>query len=54
MRNRVPQGPADLVLRLLNAMVDSYLELRKDLTSALEQAQNELLKPDPTTAPGTP
>lgn len=47
VRNRVPQGPADLVLRLLNAMVDSYLELRKDLTSALEQAQNELLKPDP-------
>lgn len=47
VRNRMPQGPADLVLRLLNAMVDSYLELRKDLTSALEQAQNELLKPDP-------
>lgn len=47
VRNRVPQGPADLVLRLLNAMVDSYLELRKDLASALEQAQNELLKPDP-------
>ncbi len=46
-RNRVPQSPADLVLRLLNAMVDSYLELRKDLTGALEQAQAELLKPDP-------
>ncbi|MDO5692006.1 MAG: magnesium transporter CorA family protein [Pseudomonadota bacterium] len=47
VRNRVPQGPADLVLRLLNTMVDSYLELRKDLTGALEQAQNELLKTDP-------
>ena len=46
-RNRVPQGPADLVLRLLNTMVDSYLELRKDLTAALEQAQNDLLKPAP-------
>ena len=46
-RNRVPQGPADLALRLINGMVDSYLELRKDLTAALEQAQNELLKPAP-------
>ena len=46
-RNRVPQSPADLVLRLLNTMVDSYLDLRKDLTGALEQAQAELLKPDP-------
>ncbi|QTD45262.1 magnesium transporter CorA family protein [Ottowia testudinis] len=46
-RNRVPQGPADLVLRMVNTMVDSYLDLRKDLTNALENAQTELLKPDP-------
>lgn len=47
VRNRMPQSPADLVLRMLNTMVDGYLELRKDLTSALEQAQTELLQPDP-------
>ena len=46
-RNRVPQGPADLVLRMINTMVDSYLDLRKDLTTAMEQSQNELLKSDP-------
>ena len=46
-RNRVPQGPDDLVLRMLNAMVDSYLDLRRDLSEALEQAQVELLKPHP-------
>ena len=46
-RNRVPQSPTDLVLRLVNTMVDSYLELRKDLADALEGAQNELLKTEP-------
>ena len=46
-RNRVPQGPSDLVLRTINTMVDSYLDLRKDLATALEHAQAELLKPDP-------
>ena len=50
-RNRVPQGPSDLVLRMLNAMVDSYLDLRRDLSDALEHAQGELLKPHPE--PGT-
>ncbi|WOP15359.1 CorA family divalent cation transporter [Ottowia sp. SB7-C50] len=47
VRNRTPQGPADLALRMINTMVDSYLDLRKDLTDALEAAQNELLQPDP-------
>ncbi len=46
-RRRVPHSPTDLVLRMINTMVDSYLELRKDLTTALEQSQNELLKPNP-------
>lgn len=48
-RNRVPQSPTDLALRLINTMVDSYLDLRKDLTHALERAQADLLKPDPDT-----
>ena len=47
VRTRVPQSPADLVLRTVNTMVDSYLELRKDLTAALDRLQLELLKPDP-------
>ena len=46
-RTRVPQSPADLTLRMVNTMVDSYLDLRKDLTAAMEHAQGELLKPTP-------
>ena len=46
-RSRVPHSPADVALRIINHMVDSYLDLRKDLTAALEQSQTELLKPDP-------
>ncbi|MDR2990612.1 MAG: magnesium transporter CorA family protein [Burkholderiaceae bacterium] len=47
VRARVPQSPADLVLRLINSMVDSYLGLRKDLSQTMERAQTELLKPAP-------
>ncbi|OOG46237.1 magnesium transporter CorA family protein [Polaromonas sp. A23] len=45
-RNRIPSGPADLVLRMINAMVDSYLDVRKELTTQLEHWQAELLKPN--------
>ena len=45
-RSRIPSSPADLVLRMVNAMVDSYLDLRKELTSQLEHWQSELLKPN--------
>jgi Mg2+ and Co2+ transporter CorA len=44
-RNRLPVNPADLVLRMVNAMVDSYLDLRKELTRQLEHWQAELLRP---------
>lgn len=44
-RNRTPNSPADLVLRMLNVMVDSYLDLRKELTTQLEKWQTELLRP---------
>lgn len=44
-RSRLPISPADLVLRMVNAMVDSYLDLRKELTKQLEHWQSELLKP---------
>ncbi len=44
-RNRTPLSPSDLVLRMLNVMVDSYLDLRKELTIQLEKWQTELLRP---------
>jgi magnesium transporter len=44
-RSRLPIGPADLCLRMINVMVDSYLELRKELSSELDHWQAELLKP---------
>ncbi len=44
-RSRLPTGPADLSLRMINVMVDSYLELRKELSSELDHWQAELLKP---------
>ncbi|MFV0681130.1 magnesium transporter CorA family protein [Ottowia sp.] len=47
VRHRIPQSPSDLVLRLINHMVDSYLDLRKDLSAALEATQHELLRADP-------
>lgn len=45
-RNRIPNGPADLMLRMVNAMVDGYLELRRELTTQLEHWQTELLRAD--------
>ncbi len=44
-RNRIPTSPADLTLRMINVMVDSYLDLRKELSSQLEYWQAQLLKP---------
>ncbi len=44
-RLRMPSSPADLALRMINAMVDSYLEHRKQLTSQLEAWQSQLLAP---------
>ncbi len=46
-RPRLPQGPAELALQMINGMVDRYLELRKELTRALEVAQGALLRPSP-------
>ena len=44
-RSRLPISPADLMLRMINMMVDSYLELRKDLSTQLDHWQAELLNP---------
>ena len=45
-RSRIPSSPADLVLRMVNAMVDSYLDVRKQLSTQLGHWQGELLKPN--------
>ena len=42
---RLPAGPADLMLRLVNQIVDGYLALRRDLTQQLDQWQAELINP---------
>jgi magnesium transporter len=42
---RLPASPADLMLRMVNHMVDSYLDLRRLLTRQLGYLQQELLNP---------
>lgn len=44
-RPRAATRPAELMLRMLNAMVDRYLELREPLTERLDRWQHELLDP---------
>ncbi|HMS26892.1 MAG TPA: magnesium transporter CorA family protein [Burkholderiaceae bacterium] len=44
-RSRLPTSSADLMLRMINMMVDSYLDLRKDLSTQLDHWQAELLNP---------
>lgn len=42
---RVPTGPADLMLRIVNHIVDAYLDLRRELTRQLDHWQAELIDP---------
>jgi len=42
---RLPQRPEELMLRLVNGMVDRYLELRQPLTDRLDHWQRHLLDP---------
>ena len=42
---RLPSSPADLMLRIVNHMVDGYLELRRELTSQFDRWQAQLLNP---------
>jgi magnesium transporter len=42
---RPPASPEELMLRLLNAMVDQYLELRQPLTTQIDRWQRALLNP---------
>jgi len=43
--SRPSTSPEELMLRLLNAMVDQYLELRQPLTTQLDRWQRALLNP---------
>ena len=43
--SRLPASPADLMLRMVNHMVDSYLDLRRLLTRQLGALQQALLHP---------
>ncbi len=43
--SHLPTSPADLMLRVVNHMVDGYLDLRRELTRQLDHWQSELLKP---------
>ncbi|MET3498288.1 magnesium transporter CorA family protein [Variovorax boronicumulans] len=42
---RVPTGPSDLMLRIVNQIVDGYLDLRRELTRQLDHWQTELIDP---------
>ena len=42
---RVPTSPADVMLRIVNLMVDGYLDLRRELTRQLDHWQTALLQP---------
>ncbi|MEN9315087.1 MAG: hypothetical protein RIS35_1480 [Pseudomonadota bacterium] len=44
-RQRLPASPEELMLRLLSAMVDRYLDLRQPLTDQLDRWQRQLLDP---------
>ena len=45
-RTRLPSSSADLMLRMLNVMVDNYLEMRKPLGLELDHWQQALLAPN--------
>ena len=43
---KMPVEPADLMLRMVNGMVDGYLDLRRSLTRQIDHWQMALLKPN--------
>ena len=43
---KLPVEPADLMLRMVNSMVDGYLDLRRSLTRQIDHWQMALLKPN--------
>jgi magnesium transporter len=51
---RVPTGPADLMLRVVNQIVDAYLDLRRELTRQLDHWQAELIARKAASPTGVP
>ncbi len=49
-RSRLPSGPSDLMLRMVDTLVDGYLELRRHLTTEMSAWQERLLRPSAGTA----
>ncbi|MDO4795710.1 MAG: magnesium transporter CorA family protein [Brachymonas sp.] len=45
-RSRLPNSPVDLSLRMINVMVDGYLEIRRALGAQIKHWQTELLNPN--------
>ena len=43
---RMPPSPSDMALRMVNFMVDSYLDLRRLLTKQLDELQQQLFAPN--------
>ena len=43
--SRLPASPADLMLRVVNLIVDGFLDLRRELSRQLDHWQTELLRP---------
>ena len=43
---RMPPSPSDMALRMVNYMVDSYLDLRRLLTKQLDQLQQDVARPN--------
>ena len=44
-QTRLPASPADLMMRIVNIIVDNYLDLRRELSRHLDQWQLALLSP---------
>ncbi len=42
---RLPASPDDLMLRMVNHMIDGYLDLRRQLTRVFTELQHDLLRP---------
>jgi magnesium transporter len=42
---RLPASPPDLMMRVVNQMVDGFLELRRELTHQLDHWESELINP---------
>ena len=52
--HRLPANPVDLMLRMLNTIVDGYLDLRRELTRQLDHRQSDFANPPTPSTTGPP